>query len=125
MRAAPAARSQCDLRTPAVIPLRAGVEPRPYRGLAEHGRVGGDRDGGTSRTPSPTGFGKAGPRAAEFTGYRTRRGGNSENVAGGGVLISFAVVEDAVPCWALPVSRLYERKMPPEGGIFLFAFWFT
>ena len=34
-------------------------------------------------------------------------------------------VEDAVPCWALPVSRLYERKMPPEGGIFLFVFWFT
>ena len=32
MRAAPAARSQCDLRTPAVIPLRAGGNPAPTGG---------------------------------------------------------------------------------------------
>ena len=55
LRAAPAARSQCYTITPAVIPLRSWVEPRPYRGLEEHGEVGGDRSGGTSRTPSPTG----------------------------------------------------------------------
>ena len=40
----------------AVDSRRAGVEPRPYEGAAERGGVGGDRDGGTSRTPSPTGF---------------------------------------------------------------------
>ena len=32
MRAAPAARSPRDLRTPAVIRRRAGVEPRPCEG---------------------------------------------------------------------------------------------
>ena len=74
MRAAPPPAASRTSITPVVNKSRAGGEPRPYRGLAEHGRVGGDRDGGTSRTPSPTGFGKAGPRAAEFTGYRTRRG---------------------------------------------------
>ena len=31
------------------------VYPTPGRGSAEHGKAGGDRDGGTSGTPSPTG----------------------------------------------------------------------
>ena len=31
LRAAPAARSQCYTITPAVIPLRSWVEPRPYK----------------------------------------------------------------------------------------------
>ena len=35
LRAAPAARSPCDLRTPAVIRRLAGEEPRPYRGRWE------------------------------------------------------------------------------------------
>ena len=55
LRAAPAARSPCDLRTPAVIPRRAGMDPRPYRGLEERGEVGGGRTLGTSGTPTPTG----------------------------------------------------------------------
>ena len=38
--------------------VRAGVEPRPYRGLAERGRVGGGRRKGSSRTPTPTAGGK-------------------------------------------------------------------
>ena len=33
LRAAPAARSPCDLRTPTVIRRRAGIEPRPYEGV--------------------------------------------------------------------------------------------
>ena len=70
----PAARSRCDLRTSAVIRRRAGMEPRPYRGLAERGKVGGGRTFGLSRTPTPTGRGKAGPRAAGFTGCGSRRG---------------------------------------------------
>ena len=74
MRAAPAARSPCDAITPAVNERRAGVEPCPYERLAERGEVGGGRTFGSSRTPTPTGRGEAGPRAAEFTGYRTRRG---------------------------------------------------
>ena len=52
MRAASAARSSCDLRTPAVIRRRAGVEPRPYEGVGgawwgwrwTKGRVVGDAD---------------------------------------------------------------------------------
>ena len=87
--------------TPAVTAAAGRRGRRPLRVSARPGRV---------------------PRNLPGTG---RGGGNSENVAGGGVLISFAVVEDAVPCGALPVSRLYERKMPPPGGIFLFVFWFT
>ena len=73
MRAAPAARSPCDLRTPAVIPRRAGVEPRPYGGLAERGKVGGGRRKGSSRTPTPMAGGK---RAAcrGFTGCGSQRG---------------------------------------------------
>ena len=58
MRAAPAARSPCDLQTPAVIRRRAGVEPRPYEGLEERGKVGGGRRQGTSRTPTPTAGGR-------------------------------------------------------------------
>ena len=68
MRAAPAARSPCDLRTSAVIRRRAGMEPRPYRELAERGKVGGGRTFGSSRTPTPTGRSEAGLRAAEFNG---------------------------------------------------------
>ena len=56
MRAAPAARSPCDLWTHAVIPRRAGVEPRPYEGLEERGGDGGGRREGSSRTPTPTGL---------------------------------------------------------------------
>ena len=74
MRAAPAARSPCDAITLAVIRRRAGVEPRPYEGSAERGEVGGGRTFGLSRTPTPTGRGKAGPRAAGFTGCGSRRG---------------------------------------------------
>ena len=74
MRAAPAARSPCELRTLTVIRRRAGVEPRPYEGVAERGEVGGGRTFGSSRTPTPTGRGKAGPRAAEFTWCGSRRG---------------------------------------------------
>ena len=48
----------CDAITAAVIPRRAGVEPRPYRGLAERGRAGGGRRKGSSRTPTPTAGGK-------------------------------------------------------------------
>ena len=44
----PAARSPRDLRTPAVIRRRAGVGGTWW--------AGDDRDGGTSRTPSPTGL---------------------------------------------------------------------
>ena len=33
MRAAPAARSPCDVVGPTVIRRRAGVEPRPYGGV--------------------------------------------------------------------------------------------
>ena len=58
MRAAPAARKPCDLRTPAVILRRAGMEPRPYRGLEERGEVGGGRALGSSMTPTPTAGGK-------------------------------------------------------------------
>ena len=58
MRAAPAARSPCDLQTPAVIRRRAGVEPRPYEGLEERGKVGGGRRQGSSRTPTPTAGGR-------------------------------------------------------------------
>lgn len=58
LRAAPAARSPCDLQTPAVIRRRAGMEPRPYRGLVERGRVCGGRREGSSRTPTPTAGGK-------------------------------------------------------------------
>ena len=32
------------------------MEPRPYEGLEEHGKAGGNRSGGTSGTPSPTGW---------------------------------------------------------------------
>ena len=74
MRAAPAARSPCDAITPAVNERRAGVEPCPYERLAERGEVGGGRTFGSSRTPTPTGRGKAGPRAAGFTGCGSRRG---------------------------------------------------
>ena len=58
LRAAPAARSPCDLQTPAVIRRRAGVEPRPYEGLEERGKVGGGRRQGSSRTPTPTAGGR-------------------------------------------------------------------
>ena len=58
LRAAPAARSPCDLRTPAVIRRRTGMEPRPYRGLVERGGVCGGRMEGSSRTPTPTACGK-------------------------------------------------------------------
>ena len=58
MRAAPAARSPRDVVGPTVIRRRAGVEPRPYEGLAEHGEVGGGRRKGSSRTPPPTAGGK-------------------------------------------------------------------
>ena len=54
MRAAPAARSPCDAAGLEVNERRAGVEPRPYRGLEERGEAGGGRGGGTSGTPSPT-----------------------------------------------------------------------
>ncbi len=74
LRAAPAARSPCDAITLAVIRRRAGAEPRPYEGSAERGEVGGGRTFGSSRTPTPTGRGKAGPRAAGFTGCGSRRG---------------------------------------------------
>ena len=47
----------------------AGVEPRHYEGLEERGKAGGDRGGGTSRTPSPTG--------------RVRRRGAGSNPASG------------------------------------------
>ena len=41
-----------------VIRRRAGVEPRPYRELAERGRGGGGQRKGSSRTPTPTAGGK-------------------------------------------------------------------
>ena len=43
---------------PAVIPRRAGVEPRPYEGLEERGEVRDGRRKGSSRTPTPTAGGK-------------------------------------------------------------------
>ena len=69
-----AARSPCDAVGLAVDVRRAGAEPRPYEGSAERGEVGGGRTFGSSRTPTPTGRGKAGPRAAGFTGCGSRRG---------------------------------------------------
>ena len=70
LRAAPAARSPRDTAiTPVVNARRAGVEPRPYEGLAERGGAGVDCEGGTSRTPSPTG--------------RVRRRGAGSNPASG------------------------------------------
>ena len=92
MRAAPAARSLCappwgwrwtkervvedadpyggweTARAPRDIPRE---HPAPGR---ERGEAGVDREGGTSRTPTPTGCGEAGPRAVEFTGCWSRRG---------------------------------------------------
>ena len=54
-RPPPPAASRTSI-TPVVNERRAGVEPRPYEGLAEHGEVGGGRRKGSSRTPSPTGL---------------------------------------------------------------------
>ena len=80
MRAAPAARSPCappwgwrwtkERVVEDADPYRAGAATRglrssrrpggggtpPLQGLAERGKAGGDRDGGTSGTPSPTGL---------------------------------------------------------------------
>ena len=41
-----------------VIRRRAGMEPRPYEGLEERGKVGGGRRQGSSRTPTPTAGGR-------------------------------------------------------------------
>ena len=79
MRAAPAARSSCDLRTPAVIRRRAGVEPRPYRELAERGRVGGGRRKGSSRTPTPTAGGKRAVRHVIYCEVIPRPGRGGRN----------------------------------------------
>ena len=55
LRAAPAARSPRDAVAPVVNERRAGMDPRPYRGLEERGEVGGGRTLGSSGTPTPTG----------------------------------------------------------------------
>ena len=100
LRAAPAARSPCDLRTPAVIPRRAGVEPRPYRGLAERGRVGGGRRKGSSRTPTPTAGGKRAVRRRIYCEIITRPGRGWRNVVR--------------PAWAVRAGRRGRR--PLQGG---------
>ena len=82
LRAASAARSPCDLRTPAVIRRRAGVEPRPYRGLAERGRVGGGRRKGSSRTPTPTAGGKRAMCRIIYRETIPRPGGGRWNAVG-------------------------------------------
>ncbi len=79
LRAAPAARSPCDLRTSAVIRRRAGMEPRPYRGLAERGKVGGGRTFGSSRTPTPTAGGKRAVCRVIYCNIITRPGGGRRN----------------------------------------------
>ena len=79
LRAAPAARSPCDLRTSAVIRRRAGMEPRPYRGLAERGKVGGGRTFGSSRTPTPTAGGKRAVCRVIYCDIITRPGGGRRN----------------------------------------------
>ena len=56
-RPPPPAASRTSI-TPVVNERRAGVEPRPYEGLAEHGEVGDGRRKGSSRTPTPTAGGK-------------------------------------------------------------------
>ena len=76
LRAAPAARSPCDAITQAVNERRAGVEPRPYEGLAERGEVGGGRTFGSSRTPSPTTGGRRPVRHVIYRESIPRLGGN-------------------------------------------------
>ena len=101
--------------------------PTPGRGSAERSDAGGDRSSGTSRTPSPTGR----LRQREVSDNTASGRGGTPPLQGAGETWwgrrgpLRRDVEDAVHCGALPVSRLYERKMPPQGGIFLFVFWFT
>ena len=94
--------------------------PTPGRGSAERSDAGGDRSSGTSRTPSPTGR----LRQREVSDNTASGRGGTPPLQGAGETWwgrrgpLRRDVEDAVPYGALPVSRLYERKMPPQGGIF-------
>ena len=97
LRAAPAARSPCDAITQAVNERRAGVEPRPYEGLAERGEVGGGRTFGSSRTPSPTTGGRRPVRHVIYRESIPRLGGN--------------VVR---PAWTVRAGRRGRR--PLQGG---------
>ena len=82
MRAAPAARSPRDVVGPTVIRRRAGVEPRPYEGLAERGEVRGDLRQGSSRTPTPTAGGKRTVCRIIYREIIPRPGGGWRNAVG-------------------------------------------
>ena len=99
----------CDAITPAVIPRRAGVKPRPYRGLAERGRVGGGRRKGSSRTPTPTAGGK---RAAcrGFTGCGSQPREMVKTTARmGGVFIGFLRAAGRTQRWD-PLLRFFGTR---------------
>ena len=77
-RPPPPAASRTSI-TPVVNERRAGVEPRPCGGLAEHGEVGGGRRKGSSGTPTPTAGGRRAVRRGIYCEIITRPGEGRRN----------------------------------------------
>ena len=88
LRAAPPPAASCAAVTPAIIPRRAGMEPRPYRGLVERGRVCGGRREGSSRTPTPTAGGKRAVCRGIYCDIIPRPGEGRRNAVGPAVTVA-------------------------------------
>ena len=90
LRAAPLSRPQ-PVRTSitsVVNARRAGVEPRPYRGLEDRGEAGGGRRKGSPRTPTPTVGGKRAVCRGIYCDIIPRPGGGRRNAVGPAVTMT-------------------------------------
>ena len=127
LRAAPAARSRCNAVARVVNARRAGVEPRPYRGLEDRGGVSGGRRKGSSGTPTPTVGGKRAVCRGIYCDIIPRPGGGRRNGVRPAVTMTAGrrgrrplqggcdAVRSAVDSRRAGMEpRTYDKKTPPQ-----------